>query len=118
MKLLRGFHKVSNPCIEINLEIVLEKLNISYLQFIDICILSGCDYSNGIKGIGVFKALKLINEHRNIEGVIKFLKETESRLIEDMSLQEFCGNYQKARILFEEPDVINPNEIELNWESS
>ena len=36
-------------------------------QFIDLCILCGCDYVNNIRGIGPVTALKLIIKHKNIE---------------------------------------------------
>merc|ERR1719243_412001 len=38
--------------LEVNLEIALEQLNVSMDQFIDFCILSGCDYCDTLKGIG------------------------------------------------------------------
>lgn len=35
-----------NKVTEYNLENILDKLNIDYMQFIDLCILFGCDYNN------------------------------------------------------------------------
>ena len=46
----------------------------SYLQFIDLCILLGCDYLEPIRGIGPKSALKLIKEHGGLEGVVKHLR--------------------------------------------
>jgi flap endonuclease-1 len=42
-------------------------------EFIQLCILCGCDYSETIKGIGPVSALKLINEHRSIASSIPHL---------------------------------------------
>ena len=39
-----------NTFIEIELESVLLELGINFKQFIDFCILCGCDYTSGIKG--------------------------------------------------------------------
>lgn len=36
-------------------------------QFIDLCILCGCDYTSNIRGIGPVKALSLIQKHGTIE---------------------------------------------------
>ena len=36
-------------------------------QFIDLCILCGCDYVNNIRGVGPVTALKWINKSKNIE---------------------------------------------------
>ena len=45
------------------------------VQFIDLCILLGCDYLEPIKGIGPKSALKLIREFDGLEGVIEYLRE-------------------------------------------
>jgi flap endonuclease-1 len=59
--------------IEIHLDKVLSELAIDHDQFIDLCILCGCDYCESIKGIGPITALKMIRIHRNIETLIKNL---------------------------------------------
>ena len=45
------------------------------MQFIDLCILLGCDYLEPIKGVGPKSALKLIREYGGLGGVIKHLRE-------------------------------------------
>merc|ERR1719287_275823 len=57
--------------LEVSLERVLEQLNISMDQFIDFCILSGCDYCDTIKGVGPQTAIRLIMQHGNIEKVLE-----------------------------------------------
>jgi len=59
---------------EIALSEILTALGLSYEQFIDFCILCGCDYTGKINGIGPVKALKLIKEKQNIEGVIESVR--------------------------------------------
>lgn len=34
------------------------------LQFIQLCVLSGCDYCPSIKGVGVISAYKYVNTHK------------------------------------------------------
>jgi flap endonuclease-1 len=54
---------------------VLNQLNVSREQLIDIGILIGTDYNpEGIKGIGPKTALKLIKEHKNIQEAISHIK--------------------------------------------
>ena len=36
-------------------------------EFIDLCIMCGCDYTHSIGGIGPVKAFKLIQDNRNID---------------------------------------------------
>jgi flap endonuclease-1 len=44
-------------------------------QFVDLCILLGCDYLDPIKGVGPKSALKLIREHGGLKGVVQQLRE-------------------------------------------
>ncbi|KAL0061993.1 Elongation of fatty acids protein 2 [Marasmius tenuissimus] len=62
------------PISEINLKVALEGLNMDMSQFIDLCILLGCDYLEPIKGVGPKSALKLIREHEGLAGVVKHLR--------------------------------------------
>ena len=39
---------------------ILEELDLTYEQYIDFCILCGCDYTSKVPGIGPVKALKMI----------------------------------------------------------
>lgn len=41
-------------------------LELTNEEFIDMCILSGCDYASKIEGIGPVKALKFIKEYHSI----------------------------------------------------
>ena len=45
------------------------------LQFIDLCILLGCDYLEPIKGVGPKSALKLIREFGTLKAVVEHLRE-------------------------------------------
>ncbi|KAJ7284853.1 flap endonuclease-1 [Mycena rebaudengoi] len=62
------------PISEINLKAALEGLEMDMSQFIDLCILLGCDYLEPIRGVGPKSALKLIREHKGLKGVIKHLR--------------------------------------------
>lgn len=84
----------------IELENGLLKLEISREQLIDIAILVGTDYNEGIKGIGPKKALKLIKKHGSIEGALDELN-TEIK------------NLAEIRALFLNPDVTA--DYELKW---
>jgi flap endonuclease-1 len=58
------------PISEIYLERVLEGLELTMDQFIDLCILLGCDYCDSIKGIGPMRAMQLIKEYKNCKYAI------------------------------------------------
>ncbi len=61
------------PINEFKLDKALEGLELTMDQFIDLCILSGCDYTETIRGIGPGRALQLIKKHGSIEEIIKNL---------------------------------------------
>jgi flap endonuclease-1 len=115
--LLRGFSNKDEPVIEINLEIALKELEITMDEFIDICILCGCDYCDSIDGIGPTKAHKFIKENKNIEGVLKF---TEYYNLDQKKKKKYiCPeenfDYEEARLLFKTPETLDPEKIELKW---
>eukprot|EP00316_Scyphosphaera_apsteinii_P016139 CAMPEP_0119312008 /NCGR_PEP_ID=MMETSP1333-20130426/24713_1 /TAXON_ID=418940 /ORGANISM="Scyphosphaera apsteinii, Strain RCC1455" /LENGTH=386 /DNA_ID=CAMNT_0007316543 /DNA_START=33 /DNA_END=1193 /DNA_ORIENTATION=- len=96
------------PIVEIKLDRTLHDFGISMEQFIDVCILCGCDYVESIKGIGHITALKLIREHDNLEGVLAHLEKKKTPLPEPFPFDE-------ARRLFQEPEVVDTSTIELKW---
>jgi flap endonuclease-1 len=54
----------------LGLQAALVGLDLTYHQFVDLCILLGCDYCDSIKGIGPVNGLKLIKQCGDLEGVI------------------------------------------------
>lgn len=56
----------------ISLEMMLEELQITYDQLVDLGIMIGTDFHPGIKGIGPKTGLKLIKEHGSMESVSSF----------------------------------------------
>lgn len=96
------------PIVEINLEAALEGLRLNMDQFIDLCILCGCDYVDSIKGIGPITALKLIQEHGSIEGVLAKLDTKKYPLPEPFPFEE-------ARALFKNPEVVDGPALEPKW---
>lgn len=86
------------------------KLN-SYLilyifQFIDLCIMLGCDYTQSIKGVGPKRAIELIKNHRSLEKILENLDTKKFPVPEDW-------NYKDARQLFIEPEVKDPEEVDV-----
>jgi flap endonuclease-1 len=56
-------------CIRINYTKMLEMLSITQEQFLDLCIMCGCDYNKNIYKIGPEKAFGLIKKYSSIEGI-------------------------------------------------
>nr|CAG8433563.1 11317_t:CDS:10 [Entrophospora candida] len=98
------------PINEISLNKIIQGLEVTMDQFIDLCILLGCDYCDSIKGIGPHRAVELIKRYGNLEKIIENLDTKKYPIPEDWP-------YKEARELFKNPDVKDPNEIEIKWET-
>ncbi|KAI6660901.1 Flap endonuclease 1-like [Oopsacas minuta] len=96
------------PIREIHLNTVLETLNLSHNEFVDLCILMGCDYTDTIKGIGYKKALNYIQEHKKIEDIVRSLDPKKYTPPEDWS-------YPEARELFLSPEVTPGIDVDFKW---
>ncbi|KAJ4813857.1 Flap endonuclease 1 [Rhynchospora pubera] len=95
------------PVMEFEISKVLEELQLSMDQFIDLCILSGCDYCESIKGIGGQTALKLIRQYGCIETMLENINKERYQIPENWP-------YQEARRLFKDPNV-SLDVSELKW---
>jgi flap endonuclease-1 len=71
----------------------LEKHGMTLEQFVDLVMLVGTDFNQGVKGIGSKKALKLVRVHGRLENLSDEVK---------IRLE---GNYEEVRRVFLEPDV-------------
>lgn len=88
---------------------VLELLGLTDDQFIDLCILCGCDYTSKIGGIGPVRALSLVKKHGSIDKVLEELDSSKFQIPDPFP-------YQEARRLFKEPDVLKGSDIPaLRW---
>ena len=91
---LRNFNADKNTIDEYCLEGILNSMNLNHDQFIDMCILCGCDYTPKINGLGPISALKLITKNGSIE---EFIKNNNKYVIPDNF------DYVTARYLFKNP---------------
>ncbi|KRZ59228.1 Flap endonuclease 1, partial [Trichinella nativa] len=96
------------PIKEFRFDDVLHGLNMTHEEFVDFCILLGCDYCPTIKGVGPKKAYDLIKQYRNLETIIEKLDKKKYPIPENWQ-------YKAVRKLFLEPEVIDCNTIELTW---
>eukprot|EP00002_Diphylleia_rotans_P035074 TRINITY_DN7607_c0_g1_i1.p1 TRINITY_DN7607_c0_g1~~TRINITY_DN7607_c0_g1_i1.p1 ORF type:complete len:381 (-),score=93.03 TRINITY_DN7607_c0_g1_i1:317-1459(-) len=95
------------PIMEFNHQQLLAELELTNEEFIDLCILCGCDYCDTIKGIGPVTALKLIKKHKTIEEVLANL-DPKYQVPENFI-------YPEVRNLFLNPEVISGDQLDLKW---
>lgn len=94
---LKNFSSDKNFVDEYCLEGILQNLEINYEQFVDLCILCGCDYTSKIYGIGHVNAYKLIKKYNNIEGILENIKDFPKFKVPTNF------DYKNARRLFFDP---------------
>ncbi len=95
--------------LSINLEQNLKRLNLDIFQLVDLAILIGTDYFPGIKGIGPKTALKLLENHHNLENIISAEKENYDFTSLDSELISYI------RKIFLLPEVSNSFD-DLRWD--
>ena len=110
---LKNFSSDKNYVDEYCLEGILENLNITQDEFIDLCILCGCDYTNKIIGLGCINAYKLIKKYSTIENILENIKDNIKYKVHNKF------DYNSARKLFKiefDDDFIEKNlkDIKMN----
>ena len=83
----------------IELDTFLSHLGINREQLVDLAILIGTDFNEGIKGIGPKKALRLIREYRRLEEMPNEVRKLLPK------------NYDEIRKIFLKPEVTSNYEI-------
>jgi 5'-3' exonuclease len=59
----------AETCVIVKIKDILESLELTYLQFKDLCIMSGCDYNKNIPRVGSQTSYKLLTEHGSIDNL-------------------------------------------------
>lgn len=136
LKNLTASEQKKLPVTEVHLGKALEELDMPMEQFVDLCMLLGCDYLDPVRGVGPKKALKLIQDHRTLERILEHLKQADdakkakasdahgSDDDEATSIKKRPGGiqvpdfwpFQEARELFLTPEVQDGHTVQLKWE--
>lgn len=108
LKNLTASEQKKLPVTEIVLSKALEELQMPMPQFVDLCMLLGCDYLDSIKGVGPKKALKLIREHGSLDNVLEALqrdiKKTDEGQDSDTQADDTGAGAPKKRGGIQVPD--------------
>jgi len=89
---------------EISLEATLAKLGITREQLVDMGLLMGTDFNEGVKGIGPKKALALIKKHGTLEGALQELGVDIESKDEVRKIFLFPNVLDHVELVFGDPD--------------
>lgn len=97
-----------------DLQKILDTWGLTYTQFVDVCILSGCDYSSKIRGIACKTAINVIKKHGSVEAYLSTL--TGKKM--DAVPEGFLESYKEAVKIFCETNENIPYPITTqSWSS-
>jgi flap endonuclease-1 len=106
-KIYRNFSSKTKETIELKLSTILENVDLTYEQFIEFCILLGCDYCDRIKDITPNELYEYYYKYKNIPDTIKAIKD------DDISVPN-VENYNQYIEYFKNPPAKECEEISLS----
>ena len=99
-RIYRNLGSFNKKTLEINLDDILEKINLDYNQFIELCILFGCDYCDRIKDISPDDLYNTYIKYKNIKDTFNHLKQLNYNIPE-------LDNIDIIKEYFKNPPVLN-----------
>ena len=107
---IRGIKNRNDPVIEIRLDEVLRELDITFGEFVDLCILLGTKRCKNIQMMGPISAYKHIQQCSNIENILeKVVKGHKKYVLPKMY------DFQSERDSFLDPTVLDTRNVEFSW---
>lgn len=106
---------------EINLEDILNHLQLTHEQFVELCILLGTDYNHGIKGMKPHEIYEEYLKHKNIPSFL--------HRIDELNIYAFCTSkpikyiipddlrelWVKIKDHFMNVRVVEPSNLNFQW---
>jgi flap endonuclease-1 len=101
-----------------NLKEILSSFDITYEQFMELCILCGCDYCSNINRVGNVTAFKLIKQYGSIEKIIEYNNKYHKYDIPDDYIEKFNTSKSLFNIFNGKIDIekIDIHKSEINYE--
>lgn len=100
-------------CVKIEHHEVLQELDLCYEEFLDMCIMLGCDYNKNIPKIGCETSFKLIKQYRNIDNIITAKPELDASVLNHIRVREMFKEYKQLEIKDNKIPYCGQPDIEL-----
>jgi len=98
------------PVLQFHHAQVLEQLGLNHAEFIDLCIILGCDYCGSMKVVGPVKSLDLMEKYSSIEVILVNIDRAKYTVPEN-----FMEEVIAARNEFNNAEVIPAADVDLKW---
>jgi flap endonuclease-1 len=106
-KIYRNLTSYKKEPIEISMEDVLKELNLNYEQFVELCLLFGCDYCDKLNDMKPELIYQYYSKNKNLINTINNIKK-DGYLVDDFN------DYNTYKEYFMNPPVKKINEMKLN----
>lgn len=107
-KIYRNLASYNKDNLEISMSDVLNELNLTYEEFVELCILFGCDYCERFKDVKQDTIFRYYKGHRNIPDTLNHIKE-DGNNIPNVNIDE----YYKIKNYFMNPEVKNVDNVDI-----
>jgi flap endonuclease-1 len=87
----------NDTCVLIKYEEVLESIKLTKEQFLDLCIMCGCDYNKNIPKIGGEKSFNYISKYKSIEEIERNMN-IDISILNHTRTRELFTNYERHGI--------------------
>lgn len=121
LKMLKDFSN-KKPIIEIDLMILLDELDLTKEQFIELCIANGTDYLKGIKGFNFISLYEMYKIDKNMESFLTRIKTINSRYINNGQIPpydipiDFENSWREIKDYYCKTKIIEPDDVDLTWQ--
>ena len=106
---IRNLSSYKKDPIEINLDSILQKLNFTYENFVEFCILLGCDYIDSLSDISPNVIYKYYSQYKDIKRTLEELKKDGYNVNVNMNYEEIKNYFSKSKNY----NVIKSGDLEL-----
>ena len=110
-KIYRSLTSYKKPTLEINLDDILEKTDLTYDQFIEFCILLGCDYCERVKDVKPNVIYEYYYKYKNIPDTLNAMKKDNIHIpnLDDYKKYKHYFKFPPVEIIKNPINITKPN---------
>jgi len=109
-KIIRNLTSHKVPTTEINLENLLNHLNLNQDEFIDFCILLGCDYCQGISEYKPNIIFEYFSKNKNIEKTLQLMKNDNMNVPNEIYYKDTKEYFTNPKVIETSLNMLKMNE--------
>jgi flap endonuclease-1 len=97
-KIIRNLTSHKNQTTEISLSSILDKLELTFDEFVDFCILLGCDYCQGLSDLKYSVIYQYFKQYKNIENTLTAMRKDNIKVPNNIDYVETKEYFKNPKI--------------------